>query len=212
MLTDGISSGPDDEVESNSHSLLGLASNVSGDHGERKGLCGPERQGDVVADEEADVLSRSLVRDRHEKNSTNERPVTISKATVTPELQYLRDTETQHDEEVLVGLLDEPHRGEQHNDDIETQDHGEELRLKHGEAEVLDDDVGKGTESGGGKSSAQGNEGVSPDLGVEETLDELLALELAVLHAGLVVAHTLDDFVLLLLCEALGPHGASHVC
>lgn len=84
MLTDGISSGPDDEVESNSHSLLGLASNVSRNHRERQGLCGPERQGDVVADEKADVLSRGLVRDRHEKNSTNERPIIISTATLAP--------------------------------------------------------------------------------------------------------------------------------
>lgn len=53
--------GPDDEVEGDGDLLLGLAGDVAGDEGQGEGLGGPEGEGDVIADEQADVLGEGLV-------------------------------------------------------------------------------------------------------------------------------------------------------
>ena len=79
-LTNRIASGPDDEVQGNHDALLGLAGNVTRDHGQRERLGRPERERDVVADEQADFLTEGLERDSHETDGANKgAATTVSK-------------------------------------------------------------------------------------------------------------------------------------
>lgn len=130
--SDGITSRPPDEVHGDGDGALGLAGHVSGNERHGQVLRGPERQHDVIGEQEADFLSHAAVfLDRHEDDGADEG----------------RDDVQAHDEEVLARLLDEPGRGEQDDDNDGTEDHGEELGLETGEAEVCDDEVGEGAET-----------------------------------------------------------------
>lgn len=119
----------------------------------------------------------------------------------------LRDTEGQHNQQILICLLHQPRRGQQNDDDVEAENHSEQLGLKSAEAETLDNDVGESTQTGRWESGAQSDEAITPNLRIFETFDELLLLEFPVLDTGLVITDSLDDLVLFLLGEALGSHG-----
>lgn len=78
LATSGVASTPPDEVVGNDKGLLGLASDVTGHHAQTQGLGRPEREGDVVADEETDVLGKGPVGDSHEENGADEGPAAVS--------------------------------------------------------------------------------------------------------------------------------------
>lgn len=60
--------------------------------------------------------------------------------------------------EVLVGLLDQPDGAEEDQDDVEAEDHGEELRFQSAKTEARDDDIGKGAQARGGQGGAERDE------------------------------------------------------
>ena len=88
----------------------------------------------------------------------------------------VRDNEAQHDVEVLSSLSDEIRRGQQHDDDVETKHHGEELRLQDSKLKTGDNDVGEGTEAAGGKSSENLYGAVAPDLYGSPSLAAILTM------------------------------------
>lgn len=117
-----------------------------------------------------------------------------------------RDDKTQHDEQVLSGLLDQPGGAQEDDNDIETQDHGEKLRLQHGEIEAADDDVGERTQTAGWQGGEDLNGAVAVHLGIAEGLPHLVGAELLVLHTSLVGTDSFNHQVLVLLAETLGAH------
>ena len=189
-LTDGVSGGPDDKVQGHGNRFLGLATHVSRQHGQSKCLSGPEGQGDIIADDQANLLWPAVRRHRHETDGADEG----------------RDAEAQHGHQVLARLLDDPHGAQQHDDDIEAQHHRQQLGLEQREPKALDDDALEATQPAGRQRRTQLDEGIAPDLRVPQGFVHLLLLELAVLHASLVGPHTLDHQPLVFLGEAVGTH------
>lgn len=175
-LTNGISSGPDNEVGGNDYCFLCLPGNVSRNHGQVQGLGRPEGQSDVVADQHADLTGEVVRLDCHQQSCADERWETVS----------------QHDQEVLVGLLNKPSGRQQHDQNVEAQNHSQELSLQHTEAEAADNDVGKRTQARRGKGRSQGNDAVTPCLRVLESFDDLVHLESLVLNTGLVLLDSHD--------------------
>lgn len=183
---------PNDKVHGDGDGLLGLAGDVAGNHGQGERLGGPEGEGNVVADEEANLLGTAVKGHGHEADGADKR----------------RDDKAEHDEQRLVRLLDQPDGTEQHNDNVEAEDHGEQLGLEDVEAKAGDDDALERAETRGGQRRAESNQGVAPALRIQQGLDGLLTLEDAVLDTCLILAHTLNHEHLVLLGEALGTHRA----
>lgn len=72
LRADRVADRPEDEVGRHHHRLLGLPAHVPRHHRQPQRLRRPERQRDVVADQEPDVLREGLVRDRHEEDRADE--------------------------------------------------------------------------------------------------------------------------------------------
>lgn len=204
--TDGVADGPGDKGGSYDGGLLGGAGDVAGDHGETEGLGGPEGEGDVVADEEADLGAHVLVLDGHEDDGSDVGSMLSVDGTLVAE-DNSRDDKGAYDEQVLSGLLDQPGGAQEDDDNIEAQYHGQQLRLQDRKLEATDDDVGERTQPAGREGGEDLNGAVAVHLRVAEGLPHLVGAELLVLHTGLVGADSLDHQVLVLLGEALGAHG-----
>lgn len=120
--------------------------------------------------------------------------------------RYSRNNEAKHDEQILVVSLNQPRGGEQYNDDIETEHHGQQLRLQLGKIEALDDDIGKGAQPTRWESREDLDGAVTVHLWVTDGLPKLVGTEFPVLQTRLVGAHPLNHQMLVLLAEALGTH------
>lgn len=108
----------------------------------------------------------------------------------------------------MLSSLHQPSRAHERNNDNNTKDHGEKLSLQKGKSETFDDDVVESTETRCGKRGEELNTHVAVNLGVEESLLDLVGTELLVLKTSLVGADTLNHELLVLLGPALGAHGA----
>ena len=73
--------------------------------------------------------------------------------------------------------------------------------------ESIYNDIRERAESGGGQGGQNLDEPEAPGLRVLERLDHLLPTEGFVLDSGLVVTHSLDQQLLVILAEALSTHG-----
>lgn len=73
--TDSVSGGPGDKCCGDDGGLLGLAGDVAGDHGQAEGLGGPERESDVVADQESDLGGQGGVLDGHQDDGADVRSI-----------------------------------------------------------------------------------------------------------------------------------------
>ncbi|KAI3478293.1 hypothetical protein L1887_59817 [Cichorium endivia] len=107
----------------------------------------------------------------------------------------------------LVPLLGNVRSQEQDRDLERALGKSEQVGLQHGEAEVgLDDDVTVASQAarGNGVEEVDGKE--RPGLRVLERLPDVLHLELAVLHTGLVLSHTLHDLDAVVLRDAARLH------
>jgi hypothetical protein len=91
-LTDGIASGPDDEVHGNGYRLLGLPGHIPREHRQGEGLCRPEREGDVVTDKQTDSLGMSVRGNGHEEDGADERAVVESCVSKSDVLQRMNMT------------------------------------------------------------------------------------------------------------------------
>lgn len=65
VLTNGVADSPGDKGGCDYGRLFGCSCNVPGDHGETETLGGPERQSDVVVDEETGLCGQVLIFDCH---------------------------------------------------------------------------------------------------------------------------------------------------
>lgn len=68
---DTVPDRPCDEVRGHDGAFLSLSRDVARDEGEGEGLCGPEGEGEIVGDQEADLLGFTGVFDRHEDDCAN---------------------------------------------------------------------------------------------------------------------------------------------
>lgn len=93
----------------------------------------------------------------------------------------LRHDKYSHNNQVLVILLHQPDGGEEHDDNVESEDHGKELSLENGEFETSDNDVGECSQSTSWQCRAKSNQAVAPCLGILETFNYLFLSECAVL-------------------------------
>lgn len=119
----------------------------------------------------------------------------------------LRDNKAQHNQQVLAGFLHKPRRGQQDNDDIKPQHHGEQLSLQDGKVESRDDDICKCPKPARRQGGEDLDTAVAPHLGITKGFPHLVCAELLVLQTCLVGADSFDHFVLVFLAETFGSHG-----
>ncbi|QSZ35112.1 hypothetical protein DSL72_007976 [Monilinia vaccinii-corymbosi] len=100
---------------------------------------------------------------------------------------------------------------QQHHDDIEAQNHRQQLSLQDREIESRDDDIRKCTQATRWQRGAYGNQAITVHLHICKCVFHMLDAEFAVLHAGLIGAYTFDHQLFVCLAETFGAHrGVGH--